>query len=202
MFLSAHEIALSRERALNNMLGLADACLDAAHCLSAAVAAAGRASIEQGARQWASFGAARPDSAAQLPAALWLDHVARAGRLFDEALSIFGATHKAIIRSAEIQVRILDSMAIAAIDRASKSSPWETELALAAVKSSLQSAEHALHEMSEAAIETVARAESEGHQALVVKAATKPAVAKPATVKSATAKPAKGKRLPAGKATA
>ena len=40
---------------------------------------------------------------AQLPAALWLDHVARAGRLFDKAVAIFGSTQKAIIRSAEIQ---------------------------------------------------------------------------------------------------
>lgn len=175
MFLSAHEIALSRERALNNMLALADVCLDAAHGLSMAIAAAGRASIEQGARQWALLGASRPDSAAQLPAALWLDHVARAGRLFGDAAAIFSSTQKAIIRSAEIQVRILDSMAIAAIDRASKNGPWETELALAAVKSSLQSAECALHEMSEAAIESVGRADCESHPVAVAPPVTKPA---------------------------
>lgn len=166
MFLSAHEIALSRERALNNMLELAAACIEAGHGLSAAVVAAGRASIEHGSRQWSLFGAARPERVAQLPAALWLDHVARAARLLDEALSILGQTQKAVIRSAETQVRILDSMAIAAIDRASKTSPWEAELGLAAMKSSLQSAEQTLHEMSEVAIETVERAESESHQAV------------------------------------
>lgn len=185
MFLSTHEIALSRERALNNMLALADVCLDAAHGLSMAVAAAGRASIEQGARHWALLGASRPDSAAQLPAALWLDHVVRAGRLFGDAVVIFGSTQKAIIRSAEVQVRILDSMAIAAIDRARKSSPWEAELALAAVKSSLQSVEHALHEMSAVAIDSVGRAESQSQPAVVA-----PPVAAPAT----------GKHLASGKA--
>lgn len=175
MYLSAQELTQSRERAVNNMLGLAAACFEAAHGLSVAVAAAGRASIEQGGRQWSLFGVARADGMAQLPAVLWLDHVARAGRLFDEALSIFGATQKAIIRSAEIQVNILDSMAIAAIDRASRSSPWEAELALAAMKSSLQSAERTLHEMSAAAIETFERADSESHPAVVA-----PRVAKPA----------------------
>lgn len=185
MFLSAHEIALTRERALNNMLSLATACLEAAHGLSMAVAAAGRASLEQGGRQWSLFGAARPDSMAQWPAALWLDQAARAGRLFDEAVVIFGSTQKAIIRSAEIQVRILDSMAIAAIDRARKSSPWEAELALAAVKSSLQSAEHALHEMSAVALESVASAESESQ---------------PAVVAQPVAPPARRKRLASGKA--
>jgi hypothetical protein len=166
VLLSAHEIAQSRERALNNMLELAAAWIEAGHGLSTAVAAAGRASIEHGGRHWSLFGSARPDGVAQLPAALWLDNIARAGRLFDEALSILGDTQKALIRSAEIQVHILDSLAIAAIDRASKTSPWEAELALAAMKSSLQSAELTLHEMSEVAIGTVELAENESHQAV------------------------------------
>lgn len=175
MLLSAHEIAQSRESALNNMLELAAACIEAGHGLSSAVAAAGRASIEHGGRQWSLFGASRPDSVAQLPAALWLDSIARAGRLFDEAFSILGETQKAIIRSAEVQVRIFDSMAIAAIDRASKTSPWEAELALAAMKSSLQSAEQTLHEMSEVAIGRLELAESESHQAVDTLSLTGPA---------------------------
>lgn len=166
MLLSAHEIAQSRESALNNMLALGTAWIEAGHGLSTAVAAAGRGAIEHGGRQCSLFGASRPDSVAQLPAALWLDNIARAGRLFDEALSILGETQKAIIRSAEGQVRILDAMAIAAIDRASKTSPWEAALALAAMKSSLQSAEQTLHEMSEVAIGTVELAENESHQAV------------------------------------
>ena len=178
MFLSAHEIASSRERALNNLLAFSAAWIEAGHGLSAAVTAAGRASIEQGSRQWSLFGSAQPDAMMQIPAALWLEHVVRAGRLLDEALSILGATHKAVIRSAEVQVHILDSMAIAAIDRASKTSPWEAELALVAMKNSLQSAEQALHEMSAVAIETVERAESEGHQAAVALSAPVPAARK------------------------
>ncbi|MDE2442248.1 MAG: hypothetical protein KGP14_14615 [Betaproteobacteria bacterium] len=178
MFLSAHEIALGRERALNNLLEFSTAWIEAGHGLSAAVAAAGRSGIEQGSRRWSLFDAAQPAAILQMPASLWLGHLAGAARLLDEALFILGETQKAVIRSTEVQVRILDSMAIAAIDRASKTSPWEAEVALSAMRNSLQSAEQTLHDMSEVAIETIVRAENEGHQAAAALSATGPAASK------------------------
>lgn len=164
MFLSAHEIAQSRERTLNNLLELSNAYIQASQRLSAAFSLASRESIRFSSRHWSLLGDDQPALPAQSPAALWLDHTARASRLVDNALAIIGEAQKAIIRSAEMQVRILDAMAFATISRANKSSPWETQLALTAMKTGLESAEETLRDISEVAIETVKLAENEIHQ--------------------------------------
>ena len=70
-------------------------------------------------------------------------------------LAVCGDAQKALIHSADQQLRIIDSLAISAINRASRSSPWEAEVALQAMKSSLQAAEQAVHEISQAALDTV-----------------------------------------------
>lgn len=167
MLLSAQEIALARERALNNMLALSFACIESAHQLSSALAAAGRASVEHGGQHWSQFSLPRPETAVRLPATFWLDNLARAGQLFEEAALIFGETQKAVIRSAEMQVRIFDAMAVAAIERVRKSTPWEGEPALDAMRQSLRSAEQTVHELSEAAVETVERLENDMRDASV-----------------------------------
>lgn len=164
MFLSAHEIAQSRERTLNNLLELSTVCLQASQQLSAAFSLASRESIRYGSQHWPVLGEDLADSPAPWPAMLWLEHTSRAGRAVNHALAIVGEIQKAIIRSAEAQVRILDAMAFATINRANRSSPWETRLALTAMKTSLQSAEDTLGEISEVAIETVKLAENEIHQ--------------------------------------
>lgn len=178
MFLSAHEIARSRDRALTNLLGLSDACLEAGQRFSELFSSTGREAIHHGSKQWSLFGHGQIESMAQFPAAIWLENSARASRLLDNTLEILSETQKAMIRSAEAQVRVVDEIVFATINRATKSSPWELEIGLRAMKNSLETAEATLQDMSAAAIETVDLAEHEVHQLAKSVANTKPAARK------------------------
>lgn len=161
MLLSAQEISLARERMLSNMLALSVACIDSAHQLLVATTAVGRSGLQQGGAHCSQLLGLSPDMAAQRSTAFVLDQAARAGALFEEALLVASETQKVVIRCSETQVRILDAMAVAAIERLRKTSPWEAEPALNALTESLATTERALHRLSGAAIETVAHLEGE-----------------------------------------
>ncbi|MFZ2971133.1 MAG: hypothetical protein WA049_00725 [Ferribacterium limneticum] len=175
MYLSSHEIARSREHALNNLLDLSAACIDAGQRFSELISSNSREAVHHGSRQFAQVSHGQLDTMTQFPTTVWLDSAARTSRLLDGALAIIGETHKAMIRNAESQVRMLDEMVIATINRATKTSPWEAEFALQAMKSTLQSAEQTLHGISEAAIDTVTLAENEIHQTAEIMAPSAPA---------------------------
>lgn len=175
MFLSANEIAQSREHALNNFLGLSSACIEASQRLTDLFSATSREAIECSSKHLPSLHHKQMASVIEIRSAAWLENAARAGRMLEGALEILGATHKAMIRSAETQVCVFDEIALASIRRATKTSPWEAELALNAMKTTLQSAEQTLHGMSAAAIETLELAEEEVHQAVGSLAESKPA---------------------------
>lgn len=175
MFLSSHEIARSREHALNNLLDLSAACIDAAQRLNELLSSNGREAVKQGGRHFSLLEQDRLETISQAPAAAWLESAARASRLLDGTLEILGETHKAMIRNAESQVRMVDEMVFATLNRATRTSPWEAEFALHAMKTSLQNAEQALHDISDAAIETVTLAEKEIHQTTETPAASAPA---------------------------
>ena len=175
MYLSAQDIAHSRDRTLNNLLGLSAACFDAGQRLAELFSAGSREAIQQGSRQWSQFGHGQLESVSQLPTALWLEHSSRASRLLDAAFGILGETHKALIRSAEAQVRVFDEIVFATLDRAHKASPWEAEIAIGALRTTLQAAESTLHDVSAAAIETVEVAEQESRQLSQGLAESKPA---------------------------
>ena len=164
MFLSAHEIARSRDHALSNLLGLSDACLAAGQRFSELFSSTGREAIQHGSKHWSLFGHGQIESMTQFPTTLWLENSARSSRLLDSALEILSETQKAMIRNAEAQVRVVDEIVMATINRATKASPWEVEIGLRAVKSALETAETTLQGISAAAIETVDLAENEIHQ--------------------------------------
>lgn len=174
MFLSANEIARTREHALNNFLGLSSAGIEATQRLAELFSATGRDAIAYNQLQ-------QPPEHSQIAALTkfhaiaWRENTARLSRMAEGALVILGEAHKAMIRSAEAQICVFDEIAFASIRRATKSSPWEAELALNAMKSTLQSAEQTLHGVSAAAIETFEIAEQEAHQALEHLAEKKPA---------------------------
>jgi hypothetical protein len=168
VLLSPQELSVTRERVLNNMLTLSLACIESSRQLSAALASAGRSSAEQGHKQWVQLESMLPEAAAQLQTEFWLDGLAGASRLLDEATMIFGETQKAVIRSAEVQVRIFDTMAVAAIERLRKATPWEAEPALDVMRQSLESVEQTVHELSATAIQTVDRVENEIQDAAAV----------------------------------
>ncbi|MDP2880152.1 MAG: hypothetical protein Q8N89_01045 [Azonexus sp.] len=181
MFLSSHEIARSREHALNNLLDLSAACIDAGQRFSELISSNSREAVHHGSRHFAQLGHGQLETMTQFPTTVWLDSAARASRVLDGALEIMGQTHKVMIRNAESQVRMLDEMVFATINRATKTSPWEAELVLQAMKTSLQSAEQTLHGISEAVIETVTLAEKEIHPATEIMAASAPAPRRRAT---------------------
>jgi len=164
MFLPAHEIARSRDHALSNLLDLSAACLEAGQRFSELFSSTGREAIHHGSKQWSLFGHGQIESMTQFPTSLWLENSARASRLLDNALQILGETQKAMIRNAGAQVRVVDELIFSTINRATKSSPWELEIGLRAIKTSLETAEATLQGMNAAAIETVDLAENEIHQ--------------------------------------
>lgn len=175
MFLSSYEIARSREHALNNLLDLSAACIDAGQRFSELISSNSREAVHHGSRHFAQVGHGQLESLTQFPTTVWLEGAARSSRLLDGALAIVGETHKAMIRNAEAQVRMLDELVFATINRATKTSPWEAEFALHAMKASLQGAEQTLHGLSEAAIETVTLAEHEIHETAEILAPSAPA---------------------------
>jgi hypothetical protein len=188
MFLSSHEIARSREHALNNLLDLSAACIDAGQRFSELISTNSREAVHHGSRHFTQAGHGQFETMTQFPTAVWLESAARTSRLLNGALTIVGETHKAMIRNAESQVRMLDEIVFATINRATKTSPWEAEFALHAMKTSLLGAEQTLHGISEAAIETVTLAENEIHQTTEIIAPSAPAPRRRAvSIKKATA---------------
>lgn len=175
MFLSAQEIAQSREHTLNNFLSLSAAYFDASQLLSGVLADAGRESLQYGSKHLSGFEFVPLTTAGEISATAWLNNAARACRTLEEALKIIGDTHKTMIRCAEAQACILDEIAFASLRRATKTSPWEAALALNAMKSSLEGAEQTLHDLSRAAIQTVDLAEQDAHQLVDSMAGSPPA---------------------------
>jgi hypothetical protein len=186
MYLSAHEIAASREHALNNLLGLSTACFAAGQRLSEALAASSREAIHHGSKHCSLYGHGQIESLTQFPATVWLENSARTSRLLDNTLEILGETHRAMLRNAESQVRVFDQIAFATINRAVKSSPWEIAIGLQAMKTTLQAAESTLQEINAAASETVNLAGHEVYPAADGSAETRPAVRKRAPVRPTT----------------
>ncbi len=172
MFLYANDIAQGREHTLNNLREFSSTCFAAGHRLSELWSTAGRDAVLHSHKQWAILGHDQLENATQFPAPLWLEHSVRVSKLLDSAFEIMSEAHKALIRTAETQVRVFDQIVFASLQHAEKSSPWEAEIALRAMRTTLETAEQTLHDVSAAAIETVELAEQESHQ---LAAAAKPA---------------------------
>lgn len=164
MFLSQHEIAQTREHALNQLQALSSGHLETSQRIFDLFSAASRDYIHVGSKQMAQFGHGQLDQLTQYPASLWLDNLARNSRLLDAAYEIMADAQKHLIENAEAQVKVFDELVFASIKRAARNSPWEAEMAFSAMRVSLESAEQTLHGMSNAAIQTVQSSEQEIHQ--------------------------------------
>lgn len=166
MFLSAQEIAASREQALSNLLALSSHYLAASQRACAIATGASRDGIEHASRRWHQLAHGQLDLLTQFPATLWLDTLPRTGELLDQSLQLLGEAHKALLRSTEAQVRVLDGIVFAYLRRVGRSSPWETVIVLDALRTTLNGAEQTLHEINAAAIEQVDRISEEMPQAV------------------------------------
>ena len=164
MYLSTQEIAASRNRVLGNLLNLTSACIEAGQRMTTLFAAASRDALHHGGKHLAQVGHGQLETMTQASVNFWLENSIRQSRLLDSAYCILGEAHKALIESTEAQIRVLDAMAFTGIRRTAKSSPWEVEIALGVLRTSLESAEKSLHEISLAAADTVDQASQEMHQ--------------------------------------
>lgn len=164
MFLSTEEIATSRQQAAGHALALMAAWMQAGQRLYALLSAASRDAVQHGNRQLAHLAHGQFEALNQQPALLWLDGSVRHSKLLDDACSILGEAHKALIQSAEAQIRVIDDTIFAGLRRASRLSPWEVAVVLRTWRTALESSEETLHGVSEAASETIDLAEREIHQ--------------------------------------
>ena len=96
MFLSAHEIAHSREHALSNFLSLSATYFNASQRLSELLSTAGREAIEYGGKQLSSLDQSRLASPPDITSTLWIDNATRAARMLEQALEIISEVHKAM----------------------------------------------------------------------------------------------------------
>lgn len=176
MYISPREVADTRDHTLHNLLAASTAWLDAGERLTDLFARTGRDLIAHGGRQMEKLANGHPLG---LPSGLWLNSLPyKPAQLFEEALDIIGATHSAVVQATQAQIRACDQLLDAAIDRAAQRSPWEGELALTLVKSTLKSAGNTLQNLTEAAIQTVEKAEAQVKQTTGLQA--EEALAKPA----------------------
>ncbi len=163
MLLSPHQIAQTREHALNNLLGVSTVCLDASQRLSELLFVSSRASLGRTSRYIEVMETGEFDLLTD-SINLMSNEKSESGQFVDQLFEILGNTHKALIQAAETQIRVFDEIVLASISRVSNFSPRETELAFNAMRSSLQGAEHTLHDMSSVAIQSVELAGKEMHQ--------------------------------------
>lgn len=161
MYLSAHDIANSRDQTLSNLLGMSSSCLHASQRMLELFGSISRDGVQHASRHWSMLGHGQVESFVQFPATLWLDGLARGNELVESATVILGEAQKAMIRNAEAQIRVIDEIVFASIRHAKKCSPWEAELVLKTLQTTLQGAEQTLHGMSSAAIDSVDMAEKE-----------------------------------------
>ena len=120
--------------------------------------------MHQGSRQLAGFGHGQVDSLTQFPATLWLEAGARSARLLDATLAVAGETHRALLQATEAQVCLFDEVVSSLAGQTALGTPWESRFALAALRTTLETAERTMHAMGTASAESLALAGAEAHQ--------------------------------------
>jgi hypothetical protein len=161
--LSSDVAAGARDKALNSLFDLSATWFDAGQRLTGLYASASREAVHQGSRQLAGFGHGQIDSLTQFPAALWLEAGARTARLFDASLAVAGETHRALLQAAEAQVHLFDETVASLSGRSRLVTPWESGLALATLRTTLEKIERTMHGTGKTSAEPLAMAGAEAH---------------------------------------
>lgn len=164
MILSPSQIALTRDHTLQNLLGFSTACIDAGERMSELLTTAGREAVANGARRADALGNGQATPLSGISLTPWVE-IAQASQYLDRLYEIVGDTHKAAIVATKAHFRTFDQAILAAIEQARKNSPWEGEIALNAMRTTLESAEQGLEGLTDAAIQAVDLVEQEVHQA-------------------------------------
>lgn len=191
MFLPPATILKSRIHLLHNLAEITSAQLDTVERIGELFADTTRANLDhlgQRSEQFKLSGFTSVAEKTSEPAA----EMQIALQFVDEMFKIAGDSHKALIKTTEAQIRVVDEMIFAAIARASNFSPREIEGGFETINIALKGAEETLHEVSSAAIHTVELSEQEFHQVSLM---TGEAPARK-TTKSTSAKAKKSLPLP------
>lgn len=151
MYLSPNMVAATRSATLTNLMTLSTACVAASERFSSLLLRAGQEAFAAG---------TNPATASPWIGALPVQST----RMLEEAVTILGDAQTAVMQAAESQVQVFDRILFSTIDRAARTSPWEAEVALSALRNTLKSAEDTLHDMTDAAIQSVELAEKQLHQ--------------------------------------
>ena len=154
----------AREKALNSLFDLSATWFDASQRLTGIYASAGRETVHQASRQLAGFGHGQVDSLTHFPAALWLEAGARSARLFDASLVVVAESHRALLQASETQIRLFDEVVSSLAGQAMLGTPWESRVALSALRTTLETAERTMHGMGSATAESLAMAEAGAHR--------------------------------------
>ena len=140
MFLTSSTVFRSRVHALHNLAELTAAQIDIVERVSDLVASTTRASFDRiGQKGFAAFTPNTSDSSLEAPIAV---------QFIDQMFEITGDSQKALIKTAEAQIHMVDEMIFAAIERVKNFSPREIEGGLETMNIALRSAEDTLHEAS------------------------------------------------------
>lgn len=144
-------LVANRSAALDGFAELSTILLRAGERYAALAARSGQQAIESA--------ATREDR----PADSWLKSfgIVTSPVLLGEACAIACDTHAALIAVAEAQVQRFDQGVRSMLQHAADWSPWEGAIAFDALRASLNSAEHTVHEMTEVATQTIELAEKE-----------------------------------------
>lgn len=160
MFLTSSTVFRSRVHALHNLAELTAAQIDIVERVSDLVASTTRASFDRiGQKGFAAFTPNTSDSSLEAPIAV---------QFIDQMFEITGDSQKALIKTAEAQIHMVDEMIFAAIERVKNFSPREIEGGLETMNIALRSAEDTLHEASSRALNTLELSEQEFHQAALM----------------------------------
>lgn len=151
-YLSSTLVA-NRSAALEGVQAITDILLQAGQRYAGLFMESGRRALELG----SSLPATSQTSPAQ-----WLQQTgSESTRVLEAAYEIACDTHTALIAAGEAQVKRFDQVVRSALQRAADWSPWESAIAFDALRSSLDSAENTIHEMTEVATQTIEVAEKE-----------------------------------------
>ena len=137
MFLSPQQITQSRDRTLNNLLGLSLAGIAASQRWSSLFSGASQDALHYGSKSLTQFAHGQLESMTQFPATFWLECSIRNRRLLDHVHEILGEAYQAIIQSSEAQIHLFDEIIFSSFRRAAKSGRWEGETALNIVHDTL-----------------------------------------------------------------
>lgn len=162
MYVTPNEIREVRHNSLQLFSDFSHTCLDAGSRLSDLFVQNGRQLLEwnRGFIGKVDFGFGQQSGEAladMLPA----HPFGKPTQLQGEFYGILEDIFKALLQATQAQVRICDQLVMYAIEHGSRASPWEGQLMLDTLRTTLQSAESALHNITDAAIANAEFAEQQ-----------------------------------------